>query len=75
MSDLDDAVLRLERAVARLERAPRQNRPDPAAVAEAARLAEESAAEDVRVRQLTSAIASRVEAALDKIGQALGEEA
>jgi hypothetical protein len=74
MSDLDDAVLRLERAVARLERAPRLSRPDPA-VAEAARLVEESAVEDVRVRQLTSAIASRVEAALDRIGQALGEEA
>ncbi len=72
MSELDEAIARLDRAVARLEAAPRLNRPD--AAPELARLARENAAEGERVQQLTSAIVTRVEAALDKIGKALKEE-
>ena len=72
MSELDDAIARLDRAVARLEQAPGLHRPDPAPELE--RLARESAAEGERVQQLTSAIVTRVEAALDKIGKALKEE-
>ncbi len=78
MSELDDAIARLERAVERLEAAPRLNQPEPAGedvvrLAEA-RLAQDRAAEDERVRQLTAAIAARVEAALDKIGLVLRED-
>jgi hypothetical protein len=72
MSELDDAIARLDRAVARLESAPGLNRPDPAP--ELARIARENAAEGERVQQLTTAIVTRVEAALDKIGKALKEE-
>jgi hypothetical protein len=76
MSELDDAIARLDRAVARLEAAPGLSRPDPAPeLAQMAREhAQERAAEGERVQELTSAIVTRVEAALDKIGKALKEE-
>jgi hypothetical protein len=83
MSELDDAIARLDRAVARLEAAPGLTRPDPAPelarlarehAAAGERVARERAAEGERVEQLTSAIVTRVEAALDKIGKALKEE-
>ena len=72
MSELDDAIARLDRAVARLEQAPGLDRPDPSP--ELARLVREGAAEGERVQQLTSAMVTRVEAALDKIGKALRED-
>ena len=76
MSELDDAIARLDLAVARLEAAPRLNQ--PAVALESARLAtdlaRQSATEDERLQQLAAAIVTRVEAALGKIGQALGEE-
>jgi hypothetical protein len=72
MSALDDAIARLDRAISRLEAAPGLNRPD--AAPELARLTRENAAEGERVQQLTSAIVTRVEAALDKIGKALRED-
>jgi hypothetical protein len=72
MSELDDAIARLSRAVARLEAAPGLSRAGDGMAA--ARIAAASAAEDQRVQELTAAIVTRVEAALDKIGQALGED-
>ena len=82
MSELDDAIARLDRAVARLEAAPRLNRPRRAAP-ELRAQARERAAEGERRprarrggrrRQHLPAIVTRVEAALDKIGQALEED-
>jgi hypothetical protein len=56
MSELDDAIARLERAVARLEAAADPGRP---------------AAEDRRVTEATAAIAGRLDAALAKLAQLL----
>jgi len=58
MSELDDAIAALERAVARLE------------AAEAGRLGE--AAHDERVQEIATAIAARVDLALARIEQVLG---
>lgn len=65
MSDLDEALARLERAVTRLEAASAL---DPAA---SARRASGQAETDRRATDLTAEIVARVEAALDKLGQAL----
>jgi hypothetical protein len=66
MSDLDDALAQLERALLRLEAAPLLGDSDANT-----RLAAERAAADQHLDELTAAILARVEAALDKIGQAL----
>ena len=66
MSDLDDALVQLERAVLRLEAVPRLGDSDAAN-----RLQAERAAEAARVEQTASQIVARVEAALDKIGRVL----
>jgi hypothetical protein len=66
MSELDDALLVLERAVLRLEAAPLLGDSDAAT-----RLAAERAAEDEKLRATAAEIVSRVEAALTKIGQVL----
>ncbi len=58
MSELDDALARLERAVARLEAAA-----DPA----------RQAAEDRRVTEANAAIAGRIDAALAKLARLLDE--
>lgn len=68
MSELGDALVVLERAVTRLEAVPRLGDSDAAA-----RLAAERAAEDQRLEAAAAAIVARVEAALDKIGQVLGD--
>jgi protoporphyrinogen oxidase len=69
MSELDDALATLERAVARLEKAPLL------AGGEAmARLAAEREAEDQTLQTTAAEIVARVEAALAKIGQVLGGE-
>jgi hypothetical protein len=60
MSGFDDAIARLERAVARLEAAA-----DPA----------NRAVEDERVTTSAAAIAERVDAALAKLAQLLAPEA
>lgn len=70
MSEIDDALARLERAVTRLEAASLAG--DAAATA---RLAAERVAEDRRIAEVAAAVVARVEAALDKIGQALEGEA
>ena len=57
MSELDDAIARLERAVARLEAAADPARP----------------AADRRVTEATAAIAGRLDAALAKLAQLLDE--
>ena len=57
MSELDDAIATLERAVARLEAAPSAHEPEP-----------EPAANPAALRQ----IAERVDAALSRIEQLLG---
>jgi hypothetical protein len=59
MSELDDAIARLERAVARLEAAA-----DPA----------RRAAEDGRAADVAAAVAGRIDAALAKLGQLLEQE-
>jgi hypothetical protein len=89
MSELDDAITRLERAVARLEAAPVPAAAPPTELREAAdraaaeseaasrRLAELSTAqstEEERVRGLAGMIAARVEAAIGRIERALAEE-
>jgi len=63
MTDWDEAVARLERAVVRLEESADN----------AARLAAARAAEEERAREIAAVIVARVDAALDKIGQVLGE--
>jgi hypothetical protein len=70
MSELDDALAMLERAVLRLEAAPLFVDSDAAA-----RLAAERKAEDQRLAATAAEIVARVEAALEKIGQVLNEDA
>jgi hypothetical protein len=60
MSELDDAITRLEAAVARLEAAV-----DPA----------KRAAEDERVTDIAAAVAWRIDAALARLAQLLEPEA
>jgi hypothetical protein len=69
MSDIDDALAMLERAVLRLEAAPLFVDSDAAA-----RYAAERAAEDEKVAETAAEIVARVEAALAKIGQVLEGE-
>ena len=66
MSDLDDALAQLERAVLRLEAAPQLGDSDAAL-----RLQAERAAESEKIEATAAEIIARVEAALAKIGQAL----
>lgn len=66
MSELDDALAQLERAVLRLEAAPQLGDSDAGA-----RLQAERAAESARIEQTAAQIVERVEAALAKIGRAL----
>jgi hypothetical protein len=66
MSDLDDALAELERAVLRLEAAPVFADSDAAV-----RLAAERAAEEQKVTATAAEIVARVEAALAKIGEVL----
>ena len=66
MSDLDDALAQLERAVLRLEAVPRLGDSDAAN-----RLQAQRDAEVARVEETAAQIVARVEAALDKIGQVL----
>jgi hypothetical protein len=67
MSELDEALAELERAVLRLEAVPRLGDSDAAI-----RLQAQRAAEAARVEETAAQIVARVEAALDKIGQVLG---
>ncbi|HML11110.1 MAG TPA: hypothetical protein VK432_09630 [Stellaceae bacterium] len=69
MSELDDALARLERAVQRLEAAPGLSSEEIAA-----RLAAEHQAKDENLAATAAEIVARVEAALDKIGQVLHEQ-
>jgi len=69
MSELDDALAELERAVMRLEAAPILGDSDAAAVLEAKR-----AADKARVEETAAQIAARVAAALDKIDRVLKGE-
>jgi hypothetical protein len=69
MSELDDALVMLERAVQRLEAAPLGEGKEAAA-----RLAAEREAEDKKFAATAAEIVVRVEAALDKIGQVLDGE-
>jgi len=69
MSDIDDALAMLERAVLRLEAAPLFVDSDAAA-----RYAAERATEDEKVAETAAEIVARVEAALAKIGQVLEGE-
>jgi hypothetical protein len=69
MSDLDDAIAELERAVLRLEAVPQLCDSDAAAVLLAKR-----AAEAAKLEETATQIVACVEAALDKIGQVLGEK-
>ncbi len=66
MSQLEDAIERLERAVARLEAACASETPD------ARRLAGREA-ENLRLRAIAGQISERVDGALARIGRALGE--
>ncbi len=66
MSDLDDALAMLERAVSRLEAAQ-----ESAAGAAAARVDAARDAEHRQLEETTAQIVARVEAALAKIGQVL----
>jgi hypothetical protein len=66
MSELDEALAELERAVLRLEAVPRLGDSDAAI-----RLQAQRAAETARVEETAAQIVARVEAALDKIGQVL----
>jgi hypothetical protein len=68
MSDLDDALAQLERAVLRLEAAPQLGDSDAAM-----RLQAERAAEAEKLEATAAQIVARVEAALAKISQALDE--
>ena len=68
MSDLDDALAQLERAVLRLEAAPQLGDSDAAI-----RLQAERAAEAEKLETTAAQIVARVEAALAKISQALDE--
>jgi hypothetical protein len=66
MSELDEALAELERAVLHLEGVPRLGDSDAAA-----RLQAQRAAETARVEETAAQIVARVEAALAKIGQVL----
>jgi hypothetical protein len=66
MSELDDALMMLERAVARLEAVPLRSDGDVRAL-----FAVEREAEDRQLQATTAEIVARVEAALEKIGQVL----
>ena len=68
MSDLDDALAQLERAVLRLEAAPQLGDSDAAM-----RLQAERAVEASKLEATAALIVARVEAALAKISQALDE--
>ena len=68
MSDLDDALAMLERAVLRLEAAPQLGDSDAAM-----RLQAERAAETAQLETTAAQIVARVDAALEKIGQVLEE--
>lgn len=68
MSEIDDALVMLERAVQRLEAVPLSDSREAVA-----RLAER-AAEDEKLAATAAEIVARVEAALDKIGQVLDGE-
>jgi hypothetical protein len=70
MSELDDALAQLERAVLRLEAMPQLGDSDAAN-----RLQAQRAAEATRVGQTAAQIVARVEAALGKIAQVLEEGA
>jgi hypothetical protein len=70
MSELDDALAMLERAVQRLEAAPLS-----AGKEAAARFAVERDAEDKKLAATAVEIVARVEAALNRIGQVLDGEA
>jgi hypothetical protein len=70
MSDFDDALAMLERAVLRLEAAPLFVDSDATA-----RLAAEREAETQRLEATAAEIVGRVEAALEKIGQVLDGDA
>jgi hypothetical protein len=69
MSDLDDALALLERAVSRLEALPLRDDRE-----REARLAAERADEDQRLAATAAEIVARVDAALDKIGHVLEGE-
>jgi len=64
MSELDDAITKLEEAVARLDAASDLSR----------RTAEDDRAEDGRLAAVAAAIAGRIDAALARIGQLLERE-
>ena len=66
MSDLDDALALLERAVSRLEAAPLRGDKEMAAQLDA-----ERAAADQHMASTAAEIVARVDAALEKIGQVL----
>jgi hypothetical protein len=66
MSELEDALAMLERAVARLEAARLLKEGQTAA-----RVAAEREVEDRQLQATAAEIVARVEAALDKIGQVL----
>jgi len=69
MSELDDALVMLERAVQRLEAVPLSDGKETAA-----RLATKREADDEKLAATAAEIVARVEAALDKIGQVLDGE-
>ena len=69
MSELDDALATLERAVTRLEAVPRLGDSDAVA-----RLAAERAAEDRQLEDSAAAIVARVDVALGKIARVLAAE-
>jgi hypothetical protein len=69
MSELDDALARLERAVRRLEAAPGLSSQEMTA-----RLAAEHEAAGEKLAATAAEVVARVEAALDKIGQVLHEQ-
>jgi hypothetical protein len=66
MSDLDDALVQLERAVLRLEAVPQLGDSDAAM-----RLQAERDADAAKLETTAAQIVARVEAALAKIGRAL----
>jgi galactokinase len=69
MSELDEAIARLEAAVARLDAASGE-----AKRAADDKRAEHRQAEEERVREVAAAIAGRVDAALARLGQLLERE-
>ena len=69
MSELDDAIARLEEAVARLDAAS-----DLAKRAAEGRRTEDERVEDERVRGVAAAIAGRIDAALARLGRLLERE-